>query len=170
MEGAAAQLVVSLLAAVAAQAWFFTEIGLGGAAVAGLLLGVVGQLGDLVESAFKRSVRTKDTGSLIPGHGGLLDRLELRDRLPEGAPLLGVLEGLIERALSQRAIGLVRPVRNTCTSRTRSRYSGRGSSSTSSRKSARSIRDLRTSSRTPAYRPSRSAVSEAASMAVTPPD
>ena len=76
VEGAAAQLVVSLLAAVVAQVWFFTEIGLGRAAVAGLLLGVVGQLGDLVESALKRSVGTKDTGTLIPGHGGILDRLD----------------------------------------------------------------------------------------------
>ena len=76
VEGAAAQLVISLVAAVVAQAWFFTEIGLGRAVVVGLLLGSIGQLGDLVESALKRSVGTKDTGSLIPGHGGLLDRLD----------------------------------------------------------------------------------------------
>ena len=76
VEGAAAQLVVSLLAAAVAQVWFFTEIGFGRAVVAGLLLGVVGQLGDLVESALKRSLGIKDTGALIPGHGGLLDRLD----------------------------------------------------------------------------------------------
>lgn len=76
VEGAAAQLVVSVLAAVVAQVWFFAEMGLRHAVIAGLLLGVAGQLGDLVESALKRSVGTKDTGALIPGHGGLLDRLD----------------------------------------------------------------------------------------------
>jgi len=43
---------------------------------AGALLGVVGQIGDLIESAIKRSVGTKDTGRLIPGHGGMLDRVD----------------------------------------------------------------------------------------------
>jgi len=76
VEGALAQVVVSIPAALAAQAWFFTELGPGQALWAGLFLGVVGQLGDLVESALKRSVGTKDTGALIPGHGGLLDRLD----------------------------------------------------------------------------------------------
>jgi len=42
----------------------------------GLLIGILGQLGDLSESLLKRSVRAKDAGGLIPGHGGLLDRLD----------------------------------------------------------------------------------------------
>jgi len=76
VEGAAAQLVASVLAAFGARAAFFTELSMREAVVIGLLLGVTGQIGDLVESAIKRSVGTKDTGRLIPGHGGMLDRVD----------------------------------------------------------------------------------------------
>jgi phosphatidate cytidylyltransferase len=76
IEGAAAQFGVSVVAALAGQAWFFRSLSLGEAAVVGALLGLVGQVGDLVESALKRSVGTKDTGRLIPGHGGMLDRID----------------------------------------------------------------------------------------------
>ena len=48
----------------------------GHALAVGVLLGVVGQVGDLAESFLKRSARTKDAGRLLPGHGGLLDRLD----------------------------------------------------------------------------------------------
>jgi len=76
VEGAAAQLVASVLAAFGARAAFFTGLSMREAVVIGLLLGVTGQIGDLVESAIKRSVGTKDTGRLIPGHGGMLDRVD----------------------------------------------------------------------------------------------
>jgi phosphatidate cytidylyltransferase len=76
VEGALAQLVVSVLAALGARAAFFPALPPTSAIVVGLLLGVVGQAGDLLESAIKRSVGTKDTGRLIPGHGGMLDRVD----------------------------------------------------------------------------------------------
>jgi len=85
VEGAIAQVLVSVAAALALAAWLLPACGLAGAAGAGVLLGVIGQVGDLVESAIKRSIGTKDTGGLIPGHGGMLDRI---DSLLFNAPAL----------------------------------------------------------------------------------
>ncbi len=76
IEGAVAQFCVSVVAAVIGQAWFCGALPREHAVAVGAMLGVVGQVGDLVESMLKRSVGTKDTGLLIPGHGGVLDRVD----------------------------------------------------------------------------------------------
>jgi phosphatidate cytidylyltransferase len=55
---------------------YFTSLPLWQWLVIGLIIVVAGTYGDLVESLFKRSIKIKDSGSIIPGHGGFLDRFD----------------------------------------------------------------------------------------------
>jgi phosphatidate cytidylyltransferase len=75
-EGSIGGVVGSLLGAALAKFWFFPELSLVDVVLGGILLSLSGQLGDLFESMLKRSFGVKDSGTMIPGHGGLLDRLD----------------------------------------------------------------------------------------------
>jgi phosphatidate cytidylyltransferase len=85
VEGAVGGLAGALAAAFVARAWFMQRLGVGDSAILGVALGVVGMAGDLVESMLKRGAGVKDSARLVPGHGGLLDRV---DSLLYAAPVL----------------------------------------------------------------------------------
>jgi phosphatidate cytidylyltransferase len=84
-EGAIGGLFASVLTGMGIV-WFFNlPLHLGKVAVLALLGGLSGQIGDLAESALKRAANCKDSGNLLPGHGGMLDRV---DALLFGVPIL----------------------------------------------------------------------------------
>lgn len=75
-EGSAGGLMFSIGAALIARITFAPYLELWHALALGLLSGILGQLGDLVESLMKRDVEVKDASAMIPGHGGVLDRFD----------------------------------------------------------------------------------------------
>jgi phosphatidate cytidylyltransferase len=75
-EGAIAGLLGGVAVAAAMQHFFFPDLPLRHVLIASVLLGFFGQLGDLAESMLKRAAEIKDSSQLIPGHGGVLDRMD----------------------------------------------------------------------------------------------
>jgi phosphatidate cytidylyltransferase len=85
-EGALGNLLASLLVAVFFARWMQMDV-LAPLVIAGVA-NIAGQAGDLIESAYKRGAGAKDSGALLPGHGGMLDRI---DSLILASPVVWIL-------------------------------------------------------------------------------
>jgi phosphatidate cytidylyltransferase len=84
-EGAIGGMVASIVGAIIAHYWFFQDLSLKVAIPLAIVMNILGVVGDLTESALKRGSGAKDAAQLLPGHGGILDRL---DSLLFNAPLI----------------------------------------------------------------------------------
>jgi len=94
IEGLIGGIVTSIVAAIVIHLTFFKNFPLHHAIIAGVLLSFAGVVGDLAESMWKRSADVKDSGTLLPGHGGFLDRF---DSILFTAPILYCYWTLIVR-------------------------------------------------------------------------
>ena len=76
IEGTIGGFIFAVILALAGRAWLLPSLSVRDAITLGIFLGTLGQLGDLAESLLKRSAGVKDSGNLIPAHGGLLDKVD----------------------------------------------------------------------------------------------
>jgi phosphatidate cytidylyltransferase len=97
IEGLIGGCITAIIAAIVIEKTFFPEMPLHHAAIAGVILSITGVIGDLAESMWKRSAAVKDSGTLIPGHGGFLDRF---DSIFFTAPILYVYWVLIQNGFT----------------------------------------------------------------------
>ena len=85
-EGAMGNVLASMIVAVLFAKWMQTDV-ITLLVIAGIA-NIAGQAGDLIESAYKRGAAVKDSGGLLPGHGGMLDRI---DSLILATPVVWIL-------------------------------------------------------------------------------
>jgi phosphatidate cytidylyltransferase len=97
IEGLAGGITTSIITAVVIHFTFFPQFPLLHAIIAGVILSTAGVIGDLAESMWKRSAAVKDSGTLIPGHGGFLDRF---DSIFFTTPILYVYWTLIQNGFT----------------------------------------------------------------------
>lgn len=76
VEGTIGLFAGSIIGCMVFRQFFFPSLPVLHTVIMGLVGGIAGQLGDLSESALKRAAGVKDSGMLLPGHGGILDRLD----------------------------------------------------------------------------------------------
>ncbi len=75
-EGSIGGVAGSIILSVAVALWFGLPLPYWQAVLLGIAVSIMGQLGDLVKSLFKRNMEVKDSGNVLPGHGGFLDRMD----------------------------------------------------------------------------------------------
>jgi len=76
VEGAIAGFIFAIITAYIFHIIYIKQLSLVDCLIIGVIVGILGQVGDLVESLFKRDVGVKDTSGILPGHGGFLDRFD----------------------------------------------------------------------------------------------
>ncbi len=94
VEGLLGGIAASVITAVVIHFTFFPQFQLVHAVAVGIVLSITGVIGDLAESMWKRSAGVKDSGTLLPGHGGFLDRF---DSIFFTAPILYIYWALLHR-------------------------------------------------------------------------
>lgn len=92
IEGAAGGLLASTIIGVLFKLFWLQGVSWGACIAMSVMLSLAAQLGDLVESSVKRSAGVKDSGAILPGHGGMLDRI---DGLIFATPVLYYLQLLL---------------------------------------------------------------------------